>query len=349
MKLDLVLTSTADTAPERARLLESLGVDGTFTYEDGHDLFMPLTAVASTTSLDLMTNIAVAFPRSPLVLATTANDLQLLSKGRFRLGLGTQVQAHVEKRFGANWGRPVAHMREWVEAIKAIFDSWNNGTRLNYRGDYTTHTLMTPAFSPGPNPYGPPKVLVGALGPRMNEMAAEVADGVLVMPFNTERHMNERTLPAIDRGLATAGRDPSEYEITVEIIAGIGRTDEELERARAIKFNIAFYASTPAYRSVLEAEGWEDLQPELNGLTKRGEWSTLGEMVSDEMMQTIGVWGTPQHCAAELVRRYSSRAQRVCVNFSGYQPSNELIAEFVEALAAANSASSGAATGEVQR
>lgn len=134
--------------------------------------------------------------------------------------------------------------------------------------------------------------------------------------------------------MATSGRNPDDYEITVEVIAGIGRTDEELERARAIKFNIGFYASTPAYRPVLEAEGWEDLQPELNAATKRGEWASLGGLISDEMMGTIGVWGTPQECAAEIVRRYGSRAQRVCVNFSGYQPSNELIAEFVEALRA---------------
>lgn len=180
-------------------------MDGGFTFDSGHDVFLPLATAAPVTSLDLMTNVAMAFPRSPMVLAITANDLQLLSKGRFRLGLGTQVKPHIEKRFGSPWGKPVQHMREWVLAINAIFRNWNEGEPLDFRGEYTTHTLSTPAFSPAPNPYGPPKVLVGALGPRMNEMAAEVADGVLVMPFNSERHMDERTMPAIRRGLETSG------------------------------------------------------------------------------------------------------------------------------------------------
>src|SRR5207248_9030601 len=165
-------------------------------------------------------------------LAHSSYDLHLLSQGRFRPGLGTQVRAHVEKRFGARWDKPVRQMREWVLATKAILHSWQDHTRVDFRGEYTTHTLMTPAFDPGPNPYGMPKILVGALGPKMNEMAAEVADGILVMPFNSERHMRERTLPAIERGLATAHRERSDLELTAEVIVGVGRTDEELEAAR---------------------------------------------------------------------------------------------------------------------
>nr|WP_241835372.1 TIGR03617 family F420-dependent LLM class oxidoreductase [Pseudofrankia asymbiotica] len=251
LKLDVMLANSVVEAAERARALEKAGVDGVFTFENSHDLFFPLVAAAPVCSLDLMTNVAIAFPRSPMHLAHAAYDLQLLSKGRFRLGLGSQVRAHVEKRFGARWGRPVGQMREWVLATRAILDSWQYGTRLDFRGEYTTHTLMTPAFHPGPNPYGVPKVLVGALGPRMNQMAAEVADGILVMPFNSDRHMRTRTMPAIEAGLAAAGRARADLEVTAEVIVAVGRTDEELAAARAATFLLAFYGSTPAYRPVL--------------------------------------------------------------------------------------------------
>jgi probable F420-dependent oxidoreductase len=286
-------------------------------------------------SLDLMTNVAIAFPRSPMHLAHSAYDLQLLSRGRFRLGLGTQVRAHVEKRFGARWDRPVRQMREWVLATRTILESWQNGTRLDFRGEYTTHTLMTPAFNPGPNPYGIPKILVGALGPRMNQMAAEVADGVLVMPFNSERHMRERTMPAIERGLAKAGRERDDLELTAEVIVGVGRNDEELEAARGVKFLLAFYGSTPAYRAVLEVEGWEALQPELNALSKQGRWADMNTLITDEMVDIIAVHGTPDEVAAEIVGRYGM-CDRICAYFPGYPAGDDLIADFVAAMRAAS-------------
>lgn len=337
LRLDLTLTYSAVGAAERARELEAIGADGVFTFDNAHDLFLPLAAAAPVCDLDLMTNLAIAFPRSPMNLATTANDLQELSKGRFRLGLGTQIKPHIEKRFGATWGKPVAHMREWVQATKAILRSWNERTKLDFRGEYTRHTLMTPAFDPGPNPYGMPKILVGALGPRMNEMAAEVADGVLVMPFNSERHMHERTLPAIERGLATAGRAASDYEVVIEVIVAMGHTDAELHEALKARGLLAFYGSTPAYKPVLDVEGWGDLQPELNALSKAGKWAEMSGLITDEMVATIGVFGTPQQCADEIVRRFGEHAQRVCAYFPNYTPSDELIAEFVQALRRASS------------
>jgi probable F420-dependent oxidoreductase len=294
-------------------------------------------AAPVTTTLDLFTNVAMAFPRSPMHMANAAYDLQLLSKGRFRLGLGSQIKPHVEKRYGARWGKPVPQMRESVEATKAILQHWQDGTPLRYEGEYTKHTLMTPAFHPGPNPYGIPKVLVGALGPRMNEMAAEVADGVLVMPFNSERHMKERTLPAIDRGLATAGRTRADYEITAEVIVGCGRTDEELEQAKGVRNLLAFYGSTPSYKPVLDVEGWGDLQPELNTLSKRGEWGQMAELITDDMISTISVHGTPRQCAEEIVKRYGADCQRVCAYFPWYEASDELIAEFTSELQSASS------------
>jgi probable F420-dependent oxidoreductase len=338
LKVDVMLSNSVVDAAPRARELEATGVDGVFSFENAHDLFFPLVAAAPVCSLDLMTNVAIAFPRSPMHLAHAAYDLHLLSKGRFRLGLGSQVRAHVEKRFGARWGKPVAQMREWVLATKAILQSWQVGSRVDFRGDYTTHTLMTPAFNPGPNPHGIPKILVGALGPRMNEMAAEVADGILVMPFNSDRHMCERTVPAIERGLAAGGRRRDDIELTAEVIVGVGRTDEELEAARAVSFLLAFYGSTPAYRPVLEVEGWGDLQPELNTLSKRGDWAKMTELISDDMVRTIAVFGTPDQVADEIVARFGD-CDRICAYFPGYQAGDDLIADFTAAVKAASASS----------
>lgn len=332
MKVDVMLSSSAAHAAEEARVLEATGVDGLFTFENAHDVFFPLVAAAPATSLDLMTNVAIAFPRSPMHLAHAAYDLQALSHGHFSLGLGTQVKAHVERRYGARWGKPVAQMREWVLAIKAILDHWQHGTPLRFEGEYTQHALMTPAFNPGPNKYGVPKVLVGALGPLMNEMAAEVADGILVMPFNTARHMEQRTLPAIQRGLAKAGRSPEDIELTVEVITAVGRNDEELEKARAAKFLVAFYGSTPAYKGVLDVHGWGDVQPELNAMSKRGAWAEMGNLITDEMFETLAVVGTPDEVAAEIHHRFGTCADRVAVYFPGYQAGNDLVADVTAAI-----------------
>ncbi len=331
LKVDVLLSDSVLNAAERATALERTGVDGVFTFESAHDLFFPLVAAAPVCSLDLMTNVAIAFPRSPMHLANAAYDLHRLSKGRFRLGLGSQIKVHIERRFGARWGKPVLQMREWVLATKAILQSWQDGTPIDFRGKYTTHTLMTPMFDPGPNPYGIPKVLVGALGPKMNEMAAEAADGILVMPFNSNRHMRERTMPAIGRGLATAGRTRADLELTAEVIVGVGRNDEELNAARNVRSLLAFYGSTPSYKPVLEVEGWGGLQPELNALSKRSEWATMGQLITDDMIDTMAVCGTPDQVASEIVKRYGA-CDRVCVYFPGYPAPDDLIADVAAAI-----------------
>lgn len=332
LKVDVRLAESVLGAAERAQVLERLGVDGAFTFEGPHDVFLPLAAAAPVCSLDLYTNVAIAFPRSPMHLAHTAYDLQLLSSGRFRLGLGSQVRAHIQHRYGSTWERPVHKMREWVLATQAILGAWQDGTPLDFRGEHTRHTLMTPAFDPGPNPFGAPPVLVGALGPKMTEMAAEVADGLLVMPFNSATHMAERTVPAIERGLATAGRSWDDLEVTVEVIAGVGRTDEELVAADIVRGIVAFYGSTPSYRPVLDAHGWGDLQPELNRLSKAGDWSTMMALVDDDLLHTIAVIGTPEECAREIIARYGAWADRVCVYFPGYEVADETIADLTAAL-----------------
>jgi len=335
VKIDVALAQSVFPAAERACALEATGVDGVHSFENGHDVFFPLVAAASVCRLDLMTNLAMAFPRSPLHLAYAANDLHQLSEGRFRLGLGTQIKAHIEKRYGATWDKPVKQMRETVLATKAILESWHDGTKLDFRGQYTQHTLMTPAFSPEKNPYGMPKILVGALGPKMNEMAAEVADGNLVMPFNTHKHMRERTMPAIEAGLGKAGKSRDDIEIVAEVIVGVGRNEEELERARAIKFTMAFYSSTPNYKAVLDTEGWGDVQPELNAMTKQGLWADLPLLITDDMMHTIGVYGTPDQVAEEIVARFGD-CDRIAAYFPGYEAEDDLIADFVAAVKAAS-------------
>ena len=334
MLLDVQLDARPDRAADRARELASTGIAGLFTFEGPHDVFLPLAAAATAgVGTDLMTNVAIAIPRSPMHLAHTAYDLQLLSQGRFRLGLGSQVRPHIEHRYGATWSRPAARMREAVLAVKAILRSWQDGTPLDFRGEFTRHTLMPPTFVPGPNPYGVPPVLLGALGPLMTRTAAEVADGLLVMPFHSHRHVRERTLPAVEEGLRRAGRSRADLAIHPQAILAMGRTEEELAAASAgVRTLLAFYGSTPAYRPVLEVEGYADLQPELNRLSKQGDWAAMGALVPDDLLELLAVRGTPEQCAAELHRRFGDLADRVCAYFPGYAAPLDQVADLVVAL-----------------
>jgi len=336
LRIDVLFGTGLDDLEGQCRERMATGVDGLFTFEGQHDPFLPLAIAARTVDADLMTNVAIAFPRSPMQLANVAYDLQVLSRGRFRLGLGSQVKPAIEKRFGAQWSRPAARMREWVLAVKAIFAAWEGVAPLDFRGEFTTHTLMTPNFDPGPNPFGPPPVLVGALGPRMTEIAAEVADGVLVMPFNSARHLAERTLPAIDRGLVAGGRDAGDVEVICEAIVCTGRTEQQLESAtRGVKGLLSFYGSTPAYKPVLDVEGWGDLQPELNRLSKQGEWAKMAGLVDDDVLRTIAVCGTPEECGRAIAERFGSCSSRVCCYFPGYDIPPDDLAALVDAVRAA--------------
>jgi probable F420-dependent oxidoreductase len=333
--LDVQLDARPDRAAERARELVAAGVAGLFTFEGPHDVFVPLAVAAGAVETDLMTNVAIAIPRSPVHLAHSAYDLQLLSKGRFRLGLGSQIRPHIEHRYGATWSRPAARMREAVLAVKAILRSWQDGTPLDFRGEFTRHTLMPPTFVPGPNPYGVPPVLLGALGPVMTRTAAEVADGLLVMPFHSHRHFRERTLPAVDEGLARAGRTRGDLAILPQAIVAMGRTDQELAAASAgVRGLLAFYGSTPAYRPVLEVEGWAEVQPELNRLSKQGDWAAMVGLVTDEMLETLAVRGSPEECAAEIARRFGDVADRVCAYFPGYDAPLDQVRDLAAGLAA---------------
>ncbi|MFE3259768.1 TIGR03617 family F420-dependent LLM class oxidoreductase [Nocardia sp. NPDC059229] len=329
MGVDIWLNAPLAESASRAVRLRELGVDGVFTFEGAHDVFLPLT-LAATSRVDIMTNVAMAFPRSPMHLAHTAWDLQSLSGGRFRLGLGSQIRTHIERRYGSTWSEPVERMRDTVLAVQAILRAWQDGERLDYRGRFWQHTLMTPQFDPGPNPHGAPPVLVGALGPRMTTMAAEVADGLLVMPFNTERHFRERTLAAVAQGRGDSTRP---FEIIVEAIVAMGDSEQELlEARRSVRNLLAFYGSTPAYRPVLEVEGWAELQPELNLLSKQGRWREMAGLIEDPMVDALTVSGTPVECAELIRTRFGDSAARVCCYFPGYQVTDAAIADLVTAL-----------------
>lgn len=281
--------------PERVGLLEELGYDGLFSDENRHDPFLPLALAAEHTSRpDLGTSIAVALPRNPLQVAHVGHDLQVLTGGRAVLGLGPQVRPHIEKRFGAPWTRPAARMREYVLALQAIWRGWNDGERLNFEGEFYRHTLMTPNFAPPRSEYGPPRVWLAAVGPRMTEAAGEVADGVLLHPFTTPRYVRQATMPALRRGLDLGGR----HAVTV---AGRAFVVTDAASEDWVRRRISFYGSTPGYRPVLEAHGWGAAQDELNALSKQGRWDDMAALVTDEMLDAFAVRGAP-HEIPHLVR-----------------------------------------------
>jgi probable F420-dependent oxidoreductase len=333
VKVHIQVEGSPRKAAVHAGRIAALGADGVFTFEGPHDVFLPLVMAAGQPSLELMTNVAIAGPRSPLHLAHAAYDLQIYGGGRFRLGVGSQIKVHIEKRYGAQWVKPAAKMAETVAAVKAIFAAWEGQAPLNFRGEYHTHTLMPPNFNPGPNPFGPPPVLMGALGPIMTRKAAEVADGLLVMPFNSARHFAERTLPAVSDGLHRAERTNNDFQIVAQAMVAVGRTAQELATAvDGVATLIAFYGSTPAYLPVLEVEGWADLQPELNALSKVGKFAEMRALISNDMVARLGVSGTPERCAAEIDRRFGAHASEVCCYFPGYTPPDAQVADLIAAL-----------------
>ena len=296
-----------------AKKAEEAGYDAVWAAETSRDPFLPLVLAAEHTDhIGLGTAIAVAFARSPMTLANTAWDLNGFSKGRFHLGLGSQIKPHIEKRFSMPWSHPAPRMREFISAMRAIWDCWQNGTKLDFRGDFYTHTLMTPFFNPGPSEYGPPKVFLAAVGEGMTKVAGEVADGMLVHGFTTELYLREKTLPAVLEGLHASGRSRSDFQLSYPAFVVTGETDEQMEAAAAgTRRQIAFYGSTPAYRGVLELHGWGDLQPELNTLSKRGEWEEMGRLIDDEVLNAFAVVGAPEDVPGLLQKRFGDVVDRL--------------------------------------
>ena len=318
MKIDGGIGFDPDGIAAQAIKAEEAGYDGVWSAETNHDPFLPIAVGATATEkLEFGTGIAVAFARNPMTLAVLANDLQLLSKGRFMLGMGSQIKPHITKRFSMPWSHPAPRMRELILAIRAIWKTWETGEPLAFRGEFYTHTLMTPFFNPGPNPYGNPKILLAAVGELMTEVAGEVGDGFLVHGFSTERYLREVSLPALERGAAKTGKTRSDLTVSYPGFIVTGPDDKSMAgAAKGVREQIAFYASTPAYRPVLELHGWGDLQPELNTLSKRGEWEKMGELIDDDILNAFAVVAPLDKVAAEVQKRFGGLVDR----FSFYAP-----------------------------
>jgi probable F420-dependent oxidoreductase len=293
--------------------LERIGYDGAFSFEAKHDPFLPLVLAAEhTRTLQLGTAIAIAFARNPMNLANVAYGLQSISGGRFRLGLGSQVRPHIENRFSSVWSRPAARMRELVLAVRAIFDRFEGKAELRFEGEFYRHTLMIPAFDPGPNPFGPPPVYLGGFGPRMTEVAGEVADGFFAHPFQTRKSLLERTLPALVRGLAKSGRGRDDLDIICATLVVTADGEQEFERVvAAARKQLAFYGSTPAYRSTLDCHGWGELHVELNRLSKQGRWDEMAALIGDDVLEAVAVVGPRREIARKLHTRLAGIADGV--------------------------------------
>lgn len=315
MKVDGPFYAQLGDAAGEAKRLAAIGYDGVYTLEGSWDPFYPLVMAAEhAPSLDIATGIAVAFPRNPMHLAYQAWDLQKFSGGKFMLGIGSQIQAHIEKRFGVEFRPPAARMREYISALKAIFDCWQNDVPLKFEGKYFRHTLMTPMFNPGPLDCGPPPVLLGALGPKMTEVAGEVADGLIVHPFNSMPFITENAMPAVRAGLAKSDRQRSDFTVQINAIVITGESAQAREAAaQSVKSLLGFYASTPAYRPPMEAVGYGDLQPELNRLSKEGRWEELGNHIDQSFLDAFVTTGEPEDIAPMLLQKYGEHADRLAI------------------------------------
>ena len=340
MKVDGGIGWDLAKAFEQARALEEMGCSGIQASETAHDPFLPLAfAAQQTRRVDLITGIAVAFARTPMLLAQLGHDLNATSQGRFVLGLGSQIRAHIVKRFSMPWSSPAARMREFILALRAIWAAWHEGKPLQFTGKFYSHTLMTPFFTPDNNEYGAPRVFLAAVGPLMTEVAGEVADGIIVHAFTTEKYLRETTLPALERGFAKARangveKSRADFEISYPCFVVTGRDEQELaDAAIDVKRQIAFYGSTPTYKPVLESIGFGDLQPRLNALSKQGRWAEMSTLIDDEIMRQFAIVGEPAHIAGAMQSRFGDIVDRTSAAYARL-PQDER-ARIVQALTAA--------------
>jgi probable F420-dependent oxidoreductase len=318
MKTDAIIHGNLADAAAAIRRAEDAGFDGVVAVEISHDPFLPLTLGAAVTErVDLITGIAVAFARNPMNAAVIANDINRLSNGRFILGLGSQIKPHITKRFSMPWSDPAARMREFVLAIRAIWESWNEGTPLQFRGDYYRHTLMTPMFDQGPSECGDPRIFVAAVGPAMTAVAGEVADGLMAHGFTTPSYLRDVTMVNLAKGLERSNRSRSDVEVTIPIMSAVGRDEAEVApKLAAVRQQLAFYGSTPAYRGVLEHHGWGDVGDELNRLSKQGEWVAMADLITDEMLREFAVIGDLESVSAEIKQKFGGLVDRVQMGLS---------------------------------
>jgi probable F420-dependent oxidoreductase len=328
LRVDGAVSSELANVANAASTLERRGYDCCWTAEINHDPFLPLVLAAEhTTKIELGTSIAVAFARNPMTVANIGWDLQAYSRGRFILGLGSQIKPHIEKRFSMPWSQPVQRMREFVLALREIWSCWQDGTKLRFEGDFYTHKLMTPMFTPDPQPFGFPKVFIAAVGEAMTEMCGEVADGVLAHAFTTRRYFEEVTTPALLRGMERSGRTRSEFQLSAPIfVVTAGNEDELAASAVGIRKQIAFYGSTPAYRRVLELHGWGDLHTELHRLSLDGQWDAMGSLIDDEILDAFAVVAPLDEVAGAIRDRCDGVIDRALVGFPSSVAEDTVIA-----------------------
>lgn len=317
MKFDIALApaSLADVPPLVKRA-EAIGADGLWTTEIQHDPFLPLALAAEhTTNPSLGTAVAIAFARSPMTVAYTAWDLAGQSKGRFILGLGTQVKPHVERRFGMQWPEsPVGKLREFMSAVRAIWNAWQTGERLNYRGDHFKLTLMTPFFNPGENKYPNIPIYIAGVNAPLIRLAGEAANGFHVHPYHTRKYLSDVILPNIESGAVKAGRSKADVAIAVTAFTAIGATDGERAMMRELmRSQIAFYASTPTYKAVMSLHGWEAQAEQLTALAARGGWAEMSAVLTDEMLAEFVIEGTWDDVGGKLRAKYDGLADRLAL------------------------------------
>ncbi|MEM1232079.1 MAG: TIGR03617 family F420-dependent LLM class oxidoreductase [Pseudomonadota bacterium] len=318
MKVDTGVSSNLDKVADEARNIERMGYSGIMTAETAHDPFLPLLVAAQATErVELATSIAVAFARSPMTLANIGHDLNAASRGRFTLGLGSQIKPHITKRFSMPWSSPAARMREFILAMRAIWANWHSGEPLAFTGKFYTHTLMTPMFTPTNTEFGAPRVFLAAVGPMMTEVAGEVADGVIIHAFTTEKYLRETTLPALEKGFAKAGKSRADFQISYPVFVCTGGTEEALAEAKiATRKQIAFYGSTPAYKPVLESIGAGEVQGELNTLSKQGRWDDMGQVITDDLLSAFAVVGEPKDIPGQIKGRYGDIVDRTAAAYA---------------------------------
>jgi probable F420-dependent oxidoreductase len=317
LKVDGGVFSQLGSVVQAATRLERLGYDGCWTAEINHDPFLPLTLAAEhTDTIELGTSIAVAFARNPMTVANIGWDLQEYSGGRLNLGLGSQIKPHIEKRFSMPWSRPVARMREFVEATREIWTCWRDDSKLSFEGDFYTHKLMTPMFMPERHEHPFPKVFIAAVGEAMTEMAGEVADGLLAHGFTTKRYFEEVTTPALRRGLQRSGRQRDDFQVSSPVFLVTGQDESELNAASVgTRKQIAFYGSTPAYKKVLDLHGWGQLHDELHRLSLHGDWDGMGALIDDEVLEAFAVVAPIDKIANKIRERCDGVIDRVLVGF----------------------------------
>jgi probable F420-dependent oxidoreductase len=316
-----MLTHDLKTIPDYARKVEALGFDCLWSSETQHDPFLPLAVAATVTDrIKLGTAIAVAFPRSPMITAHIAWDIQKASNGRLLLGLGSQVKGHNERRFSVKYESPGPKLREIVLALRAIWDCWQNGTKLNFKGAFYRFDLMTPFFNPGPIAHPKIPVYISGVNEYMCKVAGEVCDGLHVHPFNSPKYLRELVHPWVDEGMAKSGRKREDFTYTTSTFVVVGDTDEELAKHRqSVKQQIAFYGSTRTYEPVLKTHGWEGVIPHLHRKSVEGDWKGMADLITDEMLDTYAITGTYATIGAKIKERYAGLLDRTGL-YQPYQP-----------------------------